>query len=208
VIGRRYNLLRRNRRGFTLLEVLLTLFVLVVLAALTWPALANSFARYRLRAAADQVRAQWVSARVKAMQTDSVQIFRYTPGGNEYSVQRRNVMEAVVDPSTGDSTGVTGDTPDPAPGSATKETLPDGITFAGSETAPDTRAATVDTSADQSPTSAPDWADPVLFYPDGTTSTARLVLRSDRGLGLELSLRGLTGVVTVGEIITTQEGLP
>jgi prepilin-type N-terminal cleavage/methylation domain-containing protein len=208
VIGRRYNLVRRNRGGFTLLEVLLTLFVLVVLAALTWPALANSFARHRLRAAADQVRAQWVSARVKAMQTDSVQIFRYTPGGNEYSVQRRNVTEAVVDPGTGDSVAAAGDTPDPVPGSSTKETLPDGIIFAESETAPDTRAATVDLSPDQLPTSASDWSDPVLFYPDGTTSTARLVLKSDRGLGVELSLRGLTGVVTVGEMYTTQEGLP
>ena len=42
------------------------------------------------------------------------------------------------------------------------------------------------------------WAEPVYFYPDGTTTDARLVLENEFNDQLELSLRGLTGVATVG----------
>jgi len=46
---------------------------------------------------------------------------------------------------------------------------------------------------------------PILFYPDGTTSTARLLLRNEYDRSIELSLRGLTGVARVGELKTVAE---
>ena len=48
----------------------------------------------------------------------------------------------------------------------------------------------------------------ILFHPDGTTSDARLVLKNDRGRAMELSLRGLTGTVTVGEMLDIEQLLP
>ena len=48
-------------------------------------------------------------------------------------------------------------------------------------------------------------SDPILFYPDGTTSTSRLRLHNEYGRWMELSIRGLTGVVTVGPIQNPQQ---
>ena len=41
---------------------------------------------------------------------------------------------------------------------------------------------------------------PVFFYPDGTTSTVRLVLTNEKQRVVEVWLRGLTGTVRVGPI--------
>ncbi|MHB8902574.1 MAG: hypothetical protein ACYC6Y_27755, partial [Thermoguttaceae bacterium] len=41
--------------------------------------------------------------------------------------------------------------------------------------------------------------DPILFFPDGATSTATLVLENKYQRRIEISLRGLTGVATVSE---------
>jgi prepilin-type N-terminal cleavage/methylation domain-containing protein len=199
---------RRGRRGFTLMEVMLTLGVLVVIGALTWPVVTNAFSGQRLRAAADRVRAQWVQARVRAMRTDSVQVFLYTPDGRQFRVEARALSEAVVDPSSGLPSGETTSMPEGANCEAVKGELPESVKFVRSETAVDTRAATLDLTPESSSESGQEWSEPILFYPDGTTSTARLLLKNDRGLQIELSLRALTGVVTVGEPVAAEEGLP
>lgn len=48
-------------------------------------------------------------------------------------------------------------------------------------------------------------AQPVMFYPDGTTSTAELVLGNSRERFLVLSMRGLTGVVRSSDLLTADE---
>jgi hypothetical protein len=49
------------------------------------------------------------------------------------------------------------------------------------------------------------WSQPIFFYPDGTTSSVRLWLRNKDGRMIELYLRGLTGVVKVGNVTTTAQ---
>lgn len=194
------------------MEVMLTLAVLVLIGAMTWPIVANSFADRKLRAGADRIRAAWVSARVKAMRTDSVQVFRYTPGGREFRVETRPMTEAAVDPS-GAPMGETAAVSEGFNPEGVKGELPETVTFVGSETALDTRAAMLDLTPLGDSESGQAWSDPILFYPDGTTSTARLVLRMKKhendtqALEIELTLRGLTGIVRVGEPFATEEGL-
>ncbi len=48
---------------------------------------------------------------------------------------------------------------------------------------------------------------PILFYPDGTTSTARVTVVNELGDAITLTLRGLTGAVRVGGM-ETREALP
>ena len=45
------------------------------------------------------------------------------------------------------------------------------------------------------------WSRPVLFYPDGSTSTAAIVLRHSTVGQLTVKLRGITGEATVGEVM-------
>ena len=49
--------------------------------------------------------------------------------------------------------------------------------------------------------------DPVFFFPDGTTSTATLILENKYQRRIELSLRGLTGVITVGDTYPADDSL-
>lgn len=46
------------------------------------------------------------------------------------------------------------------------------------------------------------WSAPVFFYPDGATSTAAFLLKSERGRCVEIRLRGLTGSVKIFEATT------
>lgn len=184
------------RRGVTLMEVMLTLAVLVLLVSIAWPTLDRSFENQRLKKAGDLIRAEWTRARVRAMSTGYVHIFQYTVGGNEFATHRRVASEVEVSDVAGFGEAVL-ETPDPFGAEAQ---LPEGVTFVGSQTALDTRAERF--RADPAQFRSPDqgWSEPIFFYADGTTSTARLVLRNERGRTLDLALRGLTGVVTVGDV--------
>ena len=101
-----------------------------------------------------------------------------------------------VDSLTGsDDSSVASLTADPKEGN-----LPEGITFYADDPALDAPAGTAAGGSDEPPLGAQVWSDPILFCPDGTTSGARLQLKNDYDCTIELSLRGLTGTVTVGEV--------
>jgi hypothetical protein len=84
--------------------------------------------------------------------------------------------------------------------------LPEGVDFMLQETAPDPGAAAeAEVAAGPPDTAPPDWSQPIFFYPDGTTSDAQLTLRNGQGRAIELNLRGLTGTVDVGDILSVEE---
>ena len=43
------------------------------------------------------------------------------------------------------------------------------------------------------------WSDPIYFYPDGSTSDAKVTLNGQHQSAMQLSLRGVTGTVTMGD---------
>ena len=47
------------------------------------------------------------------------------------------------------------------------------------------------------------WSTPIFFYPDGSTSTAAVLLKNESGRCIEVRLRGLTGKGTVTETVRT-----
>ena len=185
------------------------LALLVIIASLAWPTLNRSFETQRLRKAGDLVRAAWGRARVRAMSTGRIHIFQYTVEGDRYATHRRTTAEVTVDAAAGDLPAGFADASyeNPIP-FGTERKLPKEVTFVGSEAIYDTRAEMVAADANQFRSVDQGWSEPIFFYPDGTTSTARLVLKNQRGRTLELTLRGLTGVVTVGEVQAPEEGLP
>jgi len=156
-----------------------------------------------LRAGADQIRTQWVTARVEAMRSDQTYVFRYTPQGNRYCVSCQALPEGSADTqlASGNAAAQNSGSAQPAASGQTVEgTLPEGITFAGSETVSDLRAALAADQGGGSNQASAGLSEPIFFYPDGTASAARLLLQNERGRGILLSLRGLTGVVTVGDV--------
>ena len=76
-----------KRRGFTLIEVLLVLAILVVVAAAATPALRGVLRDAALKNAAETVRIHWTRAHVKAMKTGRIQVFRFEQDGTRFTVQ-------------------------------------------------------------------------------------------------------------------------
>jgi prepilin-type N-terminal cleavage/methylation domain-containing protein len=208
------------RGGFTLLEMMLVLAVMVAVTALALPALSSTLDNQRLRRAADQVRASWVKARTQAMEKGRTYVFRYTPGTTGYSVEPWLTADDYLESDQLISLGIDagGDSLalQASLGPQTRE-LPENVTVAASETAFDMRAdllaattmppagpsattLSMGMSLSASPGMAELAAPPIFFYPDGTTSTARLVLINHRQRAVTISLRGLTGTVLVGDL--------
>jgi hypothetical protein len=130
-------------------------------------------------------------------------VFRYTPGTDSYTVEpwvhdsdylESNQLLTMGMDTAGNSLVQT---------AAQVEKLPENVMFLGSETSVDMRAEVLAMTSGELNGSA--MSTPQLFfYPDGTTSTARLVLANKSGRMVTLAIRGLTGVIHVSDLHTQQ----
>jgi prepilin-type N-terminal cleavage/methylation domain-containing protein len=91
--------------------------------------------------------------------------------------------------------------------------LPEGVQFFGADVQFDQRSAVqlnqtpdpstftqFDLGFDSQSLQDQQWGVPVYFFPDGTSSTAQLILTNDRNEAVRVYLRGLTGLVRVGSV--------
>jgi type II secretion system protein H len=182
----------RKRPGFTLLEMLLVLALMTALAAIAVPSLQGPLADRRLRSGAEEVRAAWLTARSEAMTSAQIYMFRYEPQTGNYTIGPWDGDQAALDATSTASAGIAGSV----------TTLPEGVTFIGGVQQQDTRAATGGSGGSIGGGSS---APAVLFYTDGSTSTVQLELRHEIGLGIHLSMRGLTGAVSVSDTYALEE---
>jgi prepilin-type N-terminal cleavage/methylation domain-containing protein len=73
--------LRKARRGFSLIELVLVVAIIIVVAALAVPALINTVANIRLRAAAGELSGLMQEARILAAKKNTVYDIKYTTLG-------------------------------------------------------------------------------------------------------------------------------
>lgn len=188
------------RRGFTLLELMLVLAVLVVIAAMTMPALGRVVETQRLKQGADQVRAAWMRTHLIAMRTGKLQMFRYENGGNRFRVETWYAAEEEVEGKDAtDDQNLRSAVQAPPEVEQGEQALPDDVVFSAGDAENDNRSLKIEEDVSQS-SGGGGWSRPILFYPDGSTSTAHLVVSNKKGRAIRVDLRGLTGGVTVGEI--------
>ncbi len=193
-----------DRRAMTLFEILLVLVLLVVVSSLAAPLFDGGFATVRLRRGTDQVLAAWTEARVQSIQTGRTHQFLFQPKSGNYRVEPWQVLqESGLD---ADPTLVATD----PNGSALAEwepyeaELPEDIEFAEGDslTLDAANERTVETLNEGSLTA---WSAPILFFPDGSTSAASLLLKNERRLFQRVTLRSLTGVARVSDVLTQDE---
>jgi prepilin-type N-terminal cleavage/methylation domain-containing protein len=181
----------RSRRAFTLVEVVLVLVLLVVIASLTMPIFEGGFASVRLKRSTDQVLAAWSEARAQAIDSGQVFQFRFQPETGYYRTERwyaEDVLPAVE---------TTTEIPE-------NVALPEQIVFVEGDVEEfDPLAGEVVTPMGQGGTDG--WSSPILFFPDGSTSTASVLLRNDRKVFQRATLRALTGVGRVSELLTEEQ---
>lgn len=92
----------RSEQGFTLIELMVTVIVLAILAAVAGPALGDFFQRYRLRGAADEVASLLASSRAEAMMRNRDVAVTFVGTGTSWCVG----ASAAADPATaGDPVG-------------------------------------------------------------------------------------------------------
>lgn len=168
-----------DRRGFTILEVLLVAAVTVMLAAMAYPSIEAMYGDLRLTAAADQVRARWADARTKAIEEGRPYRFATQPDG-QYKIapDTSEFWSGSGDATAGDAND--SDTPP----LVVEEALPQGLKFADESNSGDNDAGP--------------WQTAIKFLSDGTASADKTItIQADGYRPVQLKVRALTGAVTV-----------
>jgi hypothetical protein len=191
-----------SRQAFSLLEVVLVLALLVLISAIVWPNFDKPFASQRLHSAADLVKSEWMRTRVRAMTTGLPHVFRFQPETGSFQIEAIGGMDAELEATQAMDFGVPIQPRLPT-GESELPGLPEGVVFMGGQAAADTRGMLVESQAIA--TAAADWSQPVYFYPDGTTSDARVLLKNEHELYVMVDLRGLTGITSVSDVLTAEE---
>lgn len=202
-----------NRRGVTLLEMVLVLALLAVVSSLIVPRMMGSVSSRRLSLAADEVRTAWAKGRTMAMRSGETHQFLFLPESRVYTLVVQTATAEGDDLYEQALSALT------TLGNAVDEQayqqdsqrlsydiqidrLPTGITFLDLAIAAQLSSLpTPDSSANMDT-----GIGSVSFYADGTTSTSTVWLSSEDDEAISIWLRGMTGMSTVGEPIVGVTG--
>lgn len=171
-----------SRNGFTILEVVLVLAIMVLLMAVSYPSIETMYGEVRLNAAADQIRARWAEARTQAIEEGRPYRFAVQPDGR-YRVAP-DTSEFWSGGGTGDANTVN---ETDSPPLDVEESLPKGVKFSDGGLA---------NAGD--PGDSGGWTTVVRLQPDGSASQdVEIVFEAPGCRPLSLKLRALTGSVSV-----------
>lgn len=177
---------RKQRRGYTLFELVLVLAMLILMAALAFPTLDSMNSAYRVTEAVDMVRARWATARTYAMNEGRAYRFSVLPNKGNFRIAPDGIDYW---------SGGGGNTDENA--YVLDEALPKGVRFNTSDSANG-----ADTSGESSLQSEQvdisQMSTIVTFLPDGTAGEdVEITFSSSSARPVKLKLRALTGAVTV-----------
>ena len=193
-----------DRRAMTLFEILLVLVLLAVVSSLAAPLLEGGFATIRLRRGADQVLAAWAEARVQSIQTGQTHQFLFQPQSGLFRVEPWQLQQESDAPAEATLAAADPNTSVQTRWEPYEAKLPEEIKFTEGNvlTLDPANVRTVDALNRSGATT---WSAPILFFPDGSTSSASVLLKNERRLFQRITLRALTGVARVSDLLTADE---
>lgn len=157
--------------------------IIVVIAALAVPAIQNTVNNQAIGKAADRVRVAMGQARVRAIRSGDVHALYYTQGGQWFEIAPLENYAEYANRLNNPNETTTLDR------DFSENFLPRDVRFVAGETGQDNRSESAKQNADGG-----EGMEAILFYPDGTSQDARLVLQNTRGALISVELRGLTGI--------------
>lgn len=195
----------QNRRGHSMMEMVVVMSVLAGMAAISWPMLQSPLSKLRLQSAAQEVTTELAKARLKAMQSGVAQVFRIQMHTGKFQVtaasddDSEDASKLDVDEQMA-AESLSAMSMERSPLTAAADLIPDekelpcGICFENPA---------CDESAEPQTTEVVEndegWTDLVVFYPNGDTTNAVVGLRGEPDLHLDVKLSGLTGIAKIGE---------
>jgi len=204
--GRAHSVRRRSRlNGYTLFELLVVVAILATMVALAWPALERFYLEHRVRQGGQLVQARLAGARVHAVDTGFDYQFRFKPEGQRFLVipydsQALAALQTASSPTTGTS------------GSTATVRIPRIAGMLPSSTAHFDSTSTGGSSPQQIPAewlsglanadqfSGVNWSAPLVFHADGSATTAQVIIRDKKSRYVTVSIRAMTGGVSVSAI--------
>ena len=197
--------------------MLLVLALLVTIGAIAWPSLNRSLDTQRLKRGADLVRTHLLRARTKAITSGEIVSFRHQIDGSQFRIEQQSNYGAILESGAmaaggspmGGATGMgagaanassSGGASSAASLPPVEEQLPEGVKFLEGQVGSDPRMGSISINDRFTSINDAAWSQPILFFPDGTSTGATIRVQGERERMIEIELRALTGGVRVGEI--------
>lgn len=194
----------RLRAGFTLVELLLVLAVMVLLAGIAYMTLSNAYGRRDLDTTVEEVRKELARTRNYAVDQALMYQFLYEPGGRHYVVVPYEV-DTDLEARAGAAVHLEQRYP------MVSRVLPKGFQFeaVGAQygntqtqlpyvAIPKQLADVLPNASDVSKLGPRFVA--IVFQPDGSGEPASLIVKDDKSRSVTLTVRELTGSVSVGKL--------
>jgi type II secretory pathway pseudopilin PulG len=199
----------RAVRGYTLLELLLVVGILMISAAAVAPSVMGMMANYHLKDGVQKVQSALGSTRVHAIDATSTYEFRFEPGGRHFLAVPTDI-EVLISPGP----AVSADGSSLAPGMFQAGMLPETLSFQVSSSGLAPVTAPMPAASDPGWTAGlgrmpgasdfatVNWSDPIYFRPDGTATDTTFAVVDTRGAGYRFTIREVTGEVFVHPLET------
>lgn len=187
---------RTCRHGFTLLELMLVMVVLVIMASLALPSLGRILEGQKVDRGADLVRAALGDARVQAIRTGRVHAFVCQPGSSAMMVVPLDQLGS----GAGNLSQIFSNDRELQRFSNhdfSARQLPQKVRFTSTVVIDNSRS---EMAMEDASGMAGGSSQYVLFYPDGTSQDAQLGVANDRGFQKRIVVRGLTGTARISNV--------
>jgi prepilin-type N-terminal cleavage/methylation domain-containing protein len=187
---------RSRARGFTLLEMLLVLSILVAITAVTIPVVGRMYDTHRIQQAAMEVRTTLSAARLRAVDGGEAFECRFEPDGRHLVILARRDRGIRFGSEEADVSSA-----NRRPAEGIHVELPQPLYFWTSD---DSRERLEDRTlhelADGNSLGSRTWSAPIVFATNGTSNNTQFEIRDDEGRAVQLEVRGLTGAARASKL--------